>query len=194
MLPYQYLNLDIQIGDWKSKIIDFEKRQMYCDARCQLVNIKSKNFLANLGLVPYYGMLWNWPPVKNLEDCIFHIDGSDNKSILTLFALNFLLQGTPSITEWVEENKCTEILDNTLDEIYQTTHRAFLGNVIADYSAPINQYPMLIRVDIPHRVRGDIITDTRWTYSMRFVSKKFKPISYHDACSYLEEYILVSAN
>ena len=181
MVPYEYLSLDIKIPNWKSKIKDFDQRQMHFDRGCSLIDSESKKIFSDLGLIPYYGMLWSWVSSDNINETNYHIDTAPSSLILTLFSVNILLDGTPALTEWVDESKCEEIIDSGRDPVYNTTHRIFKPDVMPDYSASINNFPMLIRVDIPHRVRRDLIRSTRWTYSMRFVSKQMKSISFVEA-------------
>lgn len=199
--PYSYLNLDIKISEeWKT-IVDLSSpvRQAYRDVGNKLVDDESKRILQDCGIVLDFGRLWSWPSV-NSGPPLFHIDLLDkdiNSTLNPLCAINTLIQGTPTFQEWTTKEKCTivnvgtgpvhkEALDST-----PSTYIAYHSEVPVNYAAELMKgYSLLCRVDIPHRVRTDLVKETRWSYSLRFLNKKGNRPSYSEVKELLKEYII----
>jgi len=199
--PYSYLNLDIKISEeWKS-IIDLSNpaRQAYRDIGNSLVDDESKRILQDAGIVLDFGRLWSWPATDD-QPPLFHIDLLDNdinSPKNPLCAINTLIQGTPSFQEWTTKEKCT-IVDVGNAPVHKEAHNstpsnymAYHSNLPVNYAAELKKgYSILCRVDIPHRVRTDLIKETRWSYSLRFLNKQGLRPSYNEVKELLKDYII----
>jgi len=181
-LPYRYLDitLDPLIFDWKKFIDDPESVFHIKDHGGNLLRPEIKDFFCNLGLRPKRGNLWSRKP-KSIPP--YH---TDQKVDCERFAVNWLLSGSPGITEWSWKALEYKIDNDKLSPIYDDTSPQFWGSLSLnpDVSAVLDK-PMIIQTDIPHRVINR--NDTwRISYSLRFEDNP----TWETGLEKLKEYIL----
>lgn len=203
--PFYYLSFPIEISEeWKSVVnVNDNIKQSYKDIDAKLVKDESRRILEEVGIVLECGQLWNWPimttPPPYHIDHKHTLDNPDN----SLCAINTLLQGTPTFQEWTIIEKCQNVKMKTQDEmktrenaeIYFAPHLSQLlmmtSSLPPEYSAElIKGYSLLCRVDIPHRVRSDLIKETRWSYSLRLYNRQKLRPTYLEIGELLKDYIV----
>jgi hypothetical protein len=171
-IPYRYLNLlnEPLIDEWKLKVPDFKKVFLYSDHGCELLKPNLKNLFLECGLTPFIGNLWSWEP--NTLPKFYHTDQKIKPGIKKLTcALNWLIQGEPGITEWSYRALDEEIDMGIKGNSYGTDSQWWGSKKsLPEFSAVLNK-PMLIKVDVPHRVNTIGVNDYRISYSLRFAHK-----------------------
>ena len=108
--PYMHLNLPMVRGITKNpqdcfENFDIDKRMLFRDAGCTLLSSDVHNwFRDKFKIFPFLGLLWSWPQWSESDE-IYHVDfyGKDGEldaSSQYTFAMNLLIQGEPSATEF----------------------------------------------------------------------------------------------
>jgi hypothetical protein len=168
MIPYAYLTVD------SNPLIDFSyldlgvdasKSFVYTDFGCKLLKPDLKQFFVDLKLEPELGNLWAREP--NFCPPCYHTDQlkSQGKEIVKC-AINWLLSGEPGITEWSHKAK-NYYYGNGAAMYLGTSADWYNGSIGSDFVAVLDK-PMLIQVDVPHRVNTLGVDTLRISYSLRF--------------------------
>jgi hypothetical protein len=169
--PYRYLKLPNNplIDSWREKVPDFKKVFLYSDQGCNLLKPELKQIFLNCGLNPFMGNLWSWEP-NNIPK-FYHTDQKVKPGIKRLeCSLNWLVQGEPGITEW-SYSALDKVSIGLKGNSYKTDAEWWgTRTTPSEFSAILNK-PMLIRVDVPHRVNTTGVMDYRISYSVRFENK-----------------------
>jgi hypothetical protein len=166
MTPYQYLTID------PAPLIDFNYLDLginptegfvYTDFGCNLLKPELKQFFIDRKLEPIFGNLWAREP--NYCPTFYHTDQIKSPKTVKC-AINWLLSGEPGITEWSHE------ADNYpggpgAAKYVGTLTDWFDGDIKPSFVAVLDR-PMLIQVDVPHRVNTLGTNTLRMSYSLRF--------------------------
>jgi hypothetical protein len=168
MTPYKYLTVNT------APLIDFNyldlginptKSFVYTDLGCDLLKPELKQFFIDRKLEPELGNLWAREP--NFCPASYHTDqikSQGNKTVKC--AINWLLSGEPGITEWSHEAK-NYFCGNGAAAYLGTLADWYDGYVKPSFVAVLDR-PMLIQVDVPHRVNTLGVNTLRISYSLRF--------------------------
>jgi hypothetical protein len=193
--PFCYLkNIPFFLKEWRHLITDFDKQQSYHDQKALLLEDITRNFFLKNNLIPYFGLLWSWPKESTMT---YHVDAAINdKGVVHVndySSINFLLDGDGAVTEFVSIENSTEIGKIQYSNIMNLPYRKF-EDTEPDYKSYISyDNPLMINTQIPHRVNTKGITNTRWSYSLRFGNKEnnvFRKVRFEELKLLLSEYIL----
>lgn len=173
--PFRMLNIDFHLNDgWKDHVGNDDVRQVIYDDRGDWLSLSTITLLRKLNFTVDYAMLWSWPKMWGHQAKIndhpyqdyYHVDFPP--SFGAQVAINYLVKGDPSVTEWVDEAD-TISCKPAMNPAYKHQEvRLFLNNGGDVVQGRIRKgVPMLIRIDVPHRVVTSEIVNTRWVYSLR---------------------------
>lgn len=186
--PYHNLDIIFEVKDgWRDIVDPINPKSVYLDSKCKYLTDDTLSFFEGAGIVCDYGYIWTWPrDYRPIEKQTYHTDFPDGRAQV---AINYMLSGETGATEWINLDRARKcgIIDRQ-DFGYQVTS---YESDTCDFHVSL-QYgvPMLARINMPHRVRADDITDTRITYSMRMRNAKdMKELTWSDAVNYLQHYI-----
>lgn len=206
--PYMHLNLPMVRGITKNpqdcfENFDIDKRMLFRDAGCTLLSSDVHNwFRDKFKIFPFLGLLWSWPQWSESDE-IYHVDfyGKDGEldaSSQYTFAMNLLIQGEPSATEFSNLEDSVQIPPQEVEKIrdheekttgYRGGNKVVFYDRTPDWSSSIRKnYPMMINVRVPHRVNQSYQGDTRWTYSIRFINQDTSQISWQQAVDIFKKY------
>ena len=170
--PYRYLRLPSNplIDNWREKVPNSEKVFLYSDHGCELMKPELKKIFSDRGLTPFIGNLWSWEP-NNIPK-FYHTDQKVKEGVKILTcAVNWLIYGKPGITEWSYSALAEEIDMGDRGNSYGTDSQWWgTKQSVPEYSAILNR-PMLIKVNVPHRVNTTGVDEYRISYSLRFAYK-----------------------
>lgn len=165
--PFEYLKINndpLIKFNYSDLGVDSTKSFVFNDVGCNLLKPELKQFFINFGLEPSAGNLWGRTP--NFCPAYYHTDqikvtGKDTVKC----AVNWLLSGEPGVTEWsyAAENFSSGCGTAT----YLETPANWYWPLDPEFTAVLDK-PMLIRVDVPHRVNTLGVTTLRISYSLRF--------------------------
>jgi hypothetical protein len=144
--------------------VDSTKSFVYTDIGCNLLKPELKKVFIDLGLEPSAANLWG--RVSNFCPAYYHTDKGNVPGKETVkCAVNWLLSGEPGITEW------SYAAENFSYGCGTATHLETPANwywpLDPEFTAVLHN-PMLIRVDVPHRVNTVGSNTLRISYSLRF--------------------------
>jgi hypothetical protein len=167
--PYRYLRLpgNPLIDSWKDKIGN-EEVFLYHDADCLLLKQDIRDLFLSTNLGPIVGNLWSWK--MDTIPKFYHTDVTKN-GVKFNGAINWLISGSPGITEW-----SYTALDTPVGEANSNHPFKKYGNTSSwwgsqdtpsDFSSVLDK-PMLIKINVPHRVNTIGEVGHRISYSLRF--------------------------
>lgn len=210
--PYMHLNLPISINpNWQEVLknhvgndnFDENKRITFRDINCTLLPKQIHMMFENdFKIKPTFGLLWSWPSWVE-SDKIYHVDfygarGELNPNIRFTFAINLLIKGSRSITEFVSLENSKQVPAEEVEKIrdkeekstgYRGTNQVVFYDTTPDWSSSIMpNYPMMINVGVPHRVCLSYKGDTRWSYSIRFNHMDSSQVSWQQAVDIFKKY------
>jgi hypothetical protein len=204
MKPYMHLRMPIKIDSrWKDKfpVIDETTRLHYGDTGCTLLSDSTRYYFQTALKMPaVFGLLWSWPNSYDINE--YHIDnysqtgGKLDEKDMYKFSMNVLLQGSRGKTEWANMDNCTAIVEDTQIELRDSEEKAtgYRGSSTGlfydrepDWSTSIMPgYPMMMDVQVPHRVNKDKEGPMRWTYSIRFKKPDMSQYTWEEAVEKLK--------
>jgi hypothetical protein len=156
LIKFNYSDFNIDTASTKSFV--------YTDIGCKLLKPELKQFFIDRGLEPAGGNLWGRTP--DLCPVYYHTDvGMETGKDTVKCAVNWLLSEEPGVTEWsyAAENYCAGSGISSYIELAGTWY----WPLDPEFTAVLDK-PMLIRVDVPHRVNTLGVTTLRISYSLRF--------------------------
>ncbi len=188
--PYHYLNIKFCIKKEWQNVIDVHKNttQRYFDLGCKYLEDETRDFFHSLGLTCSHAYIWNWVGDKRRpENQTYHIDFPPGRSQV---AINFLLYGSASVTEWMNLDRAEEVHTTHANEKQKINYVEYKSGE-CDFSASLHgDQPMMARINIPHRVRTDYIEKTRVSYSLRFFNAKKENLEWNEAVDILRPYFV----
>lgn len=193
--PFCYLkNIPFFLKDWRHLITDFDKQQSFHDEKALLLEDITRDFFTKNKLIPYFGLLWSWPKYSTMT---YHVDAAINDEgivhVNDYSSINFLLDGDGAVTEFVSIEQASEIGKIQYSSIMKLPYRQF-EDTEPEYQAYISHSnPIMVNTQVPHRVNTSGISNTRWSYSLRFGSREnnvFRKIRFEELKLLLNEYIL----
>ena len=219
--PYMHLKKIVKIKPtWKDLFTDHNvhKRQKYGDAECTYVEPQTHKIFNNLGLCLTFGVISSWPSRNESDTKEYHIDSTatgtgklpnwsevgdyswELGNNISYFAINVLLQGSVSKTEWAKMERCTLVTEEDLIKFREIQSKAggYAGltknryyDITPDWSCSIMpDHPMMINIQVPHRVVANYKGDVRWTYSIRCKTMDYKPVPWKQGVTILQRYAL----
>jgi hypothetical protein len=161
--PFCHLNIPYFVKpSWRNFFSDFKIKQNLNVNVEEILEQDSINFFNANNLDIICGNIWSWPQGPT---GIWHID-QRSKELAQRVAINYLLDGDPGITEWIDRTKVVQIGQFT-DPGFISYDIRFLKkpDELVDFSESIKPaMPMMIRTDIPHRVDRTNQQHMRWTF------------------------------
>ena len=197
--PFRMLDIDFRLNDgWKDHVGNDEKRQVIYDDQGDWLSASTIALLNELNFDIDYAMLWSWPKMWGHQLKVnnhpyqdyYHVDFPPSHGVQV--AINYLVKGDPSITEWVDEAN-TIRHKSAMNPAYKHQEvQLFLNNGGNVVQGRIRKgVPMLIRIDVPHRVITSEIVDTRWVYSLRLKDRNTrKSLKWEVAKERLQHFII----
>ena len=191
-------------NNWQDCVENFDvnKRTVFRDTDCSLLSGDVHQwFKEKHKIFPTLGLLWSWPKWNESEK-IYHVDFYGSTGNLEgrkfTFAINLLIQGDPSATEFSDLENSTQIPPQEVEKIrdqeekitgYRGINKVVFYDRTPDWSSSIRQnIPMMINVGVPHRVNQSYQGDTRWAYSIRFKHQDTSQISWQQAVDIFKKY------
>lgn len=168
MTPYRYLTIDsnpLIDFDYMDLGVDPTKSFVYTDFGCNLLKPELKQVFKDRKLEPELGNLWAREP--NFCPPCYHTDQLKSQGKETVkCSINWLLSGDPGVTEWSVKAKDYYYGNGSAMHL-GTSADWYNGDIASDFVAVLDR-PMLIQVDVPHRVNTEGFDTLRISYSLRF--------------------------
>ena len=188
--PYHFLDINFEVTDeWRSLVPngEYDKKHVILDSGARYLTDDTRYFFECAGITPAFGYVWSWPRLKSsLKSQVYH---TDFPQVVAQVAINYLIQGDPGITEWKEYGELESLgMKNFPKEGYQVDE--YIGDGSPGIRASLTDIPMMAKIDVPHRVLTQQITNTRWTYSLRMRDRRNNEfLTWKNAVQYLKHYI-----
>lgn len=185
--PCYYLNIDEfpLVEGWESKVERVDKVFLHLDLHCKLLKPDLHKFFSSVGLIPRAANLWSWEP--DYLPPYYHTDDNGFKGEPRITsAVNWLISGPSGKTEW-----SFKALDHKINMAgrrnpYKTSSQWWgTKEDNPDVSVELIK-PMLLNVDIPHRVNTLGTSEWRISYSVRFLGNP----SWEESRAKLKTFIL----